>query len=151
MTSSYVGRSDDLVAEFRKRLEQLISVCEEVALEESAEFERYECQRIPFCAQMIAEGLKVSLPAARTRKENIEADIRPAEITQDVGGKHHGALFVARKWVGAGRLDSPACWTGIEESGDTNWYAGATGDKGQAVDREVIRGWLYHKGPRPIW
>lgn len=100
---------------------------------------------------MIAEGFKVSLPTATMRKENIEVDIRPAEVSQDASGKHYGGLFVLQKWVSAGTLDSPACWTGIEEKQDTNWYVGATGDKNQLVDRVLIRGWLYHKGPRPIW
>jgi len=149
--SQHAKNSTDLVAEFCKRLEQVIAICADVAKEEKATFRKSEHRQIPFSAPMIAEGVEVPLPTATIRKGNVEVDIRPSEISQDASGKHHGGLFVDRKWVGLGRLDSPACWTGVEEEQDTNWYVGPTGNKSQVVDRVLIRGWLYHSGPRPIW
>jgi hypothetical protein len=85
------------------------------------------------------------------RKGNVEVQIRPSEIGQDTNGRHDGMLFVARTWPGTGALDSPACWTDLGSLEGASWYVGAVGDKSHPVNHVVIKGWLHHPGPPPIW
>ena len=140
-----------LVTRLRERLEQLAQTCEKVAREEAAQFETSVCEQVPFSAQQIAgEGIPVTLPVTTMRKQNVKVEIRPSEIGQDANGKHRARLFVDRTWPGAGRLDSPECWTDVENPDDANWYVGAAGNKSRPVDAAIIKGWLYHSGPRPI-
>ena len=152
MTEQHVRDGSDLISELITRLELLIQICEGVAREEGARFEKGQSQQVPFSAQMIADGSSAaSLPTSTIRKANVEVKIRPLEITQAADGKHYATLMVVRSWPGAGMLDSPACWTDLEQRQDINWYVGAVGDKRQPVNQGLVGQWLQHSGPRPIW
>ena len=152
MSGQHVIGGGALISEFIARLEQLIQMCESVAREEQAKFEKGQSQQVPFSTLMMADGSSAtSLPTATLRKVNVEVKIRPLEISQGADGKYYATLMIVRSWPGAGMLDSPACWTELEQRQDMNWYVGAVGEKGQPVNRGLVRQWLHHSGPRPIW
>jgi hypothetical protein len=48
-------------------------------------------------------------------------------------GGHYATLSVGRKLLGAGRVDSPSCWTDFDDAGDQQWYAGAILNKSKAT------------------
>lgn len=146
------SKEDSLISAFRARIEGLLGACAQVCAAEGADFRRFEVTQSPFSMQMLVDGgVAVSLPCARMTRANVQAEVRPSQIRQDIQGRHHGGLKVNRAWINAGRLDSPACWTDLDDANDSKWYVGAEGDKSIQVSHDLIRGWLHYSGPRPIW
>lgn len=64
----------------------------------------------PFSAQMSTSGL-AELSLIRVASGRVEISPHPAEITSDIHGGYYATLSVGRKLLGAGRFDSPSCWT----------------------------------------
>jgi hypothetical protein len=150
--STQDAAGDNLVSRFRPRLASLFSLCVEVAKEEKASFEQQSSIQNPFSAQMSDGSRREPLPRLTMQKGDIRVSIAPTEISQDVTtGKHSAEVSVGRVLVGRGRLDSPSCWVDLSEAEDRTWYVGARWERSTPVDREVIRQWLYHSGPPPIW
>jgi hypothetical protein len=142
--------STETVNVFRERLNALYTLCIQVAAQKGAQTDRDVSVQEPFNAQMSTDG-RAELPVLRMTKGGVEVTLHPAEISSDMRGGYYATLSVGRKLLGAGRLDSPSCWTDVDDPADPHWYAGALRDESKPVDAAMIRSWLHHGGPTPPW
>ncbi len=150
MSHGPLARSMETVNVFRERLNSLYTLCTEVAAQQGAQTERDVSVQEPFNAQMSSGGT-AELPVLRMTRGRVEVTLHPAEISSDMQGGYYAMLSVGRKQLGAGRLDSPSCWTDVDDPGDPHWYAGAVRNKSKHVDAAMITSWLHHSGPTPLW
>ena len=144
------SRSMETVDVFRERLNSLYTLCTQVAAQHGAHTERDVVVQEPFNAQMSTGGT-TELPLLQMVSGRIEVSLHPSEISSDMEGGYYALLSVGRKLLGAGRLDSPSCWTDIDNANDPGWYAGAVRNTSKPVDADMIASWLHHSGPTPIW
>jgi len=144
------GEELELIKTFRGRLEELFRLCDDVAREEGAHLNLDTVVQNPFSAQMSSGWRKEKLPTATLDRAGVEIKITPSEISSNFTSEYYGRVSVDRKLLGAGRLDSPSCWTALNNSDDPLWYDGAVGNRKTPVDKRLIKSWLYHSGPRPI-
>jgi hypothetical protein len=150
MANDPLTRSMETVNVFRERLTSLYTLCAEVAAQHGAHVDHDVVVQEPFNAQMSTGGL-AELPLIHVTSGRVEISLHPAEITSDIHGGYCATLSVGRKLLGAGRLDSPSCWTDLDHASDQQWYAGAVRNKSKPVDADMIASWLRHGGPTPIW
>lgn len=150
MAHGPLTRSIETVNVFRDRLNALYTLCAQVAAQQDAQTERDVVEQEPFNAQMSTGGT-TELPVMRMTKGRVEVLLHPAEISSDMEGAYYATLSVGRKLLGAGRLDSPSCWTDLDDPADPQWYSGAARNKSKPVDANIIASWLHHSGPTPIW
>jgi hypothetical protein len=150
MANGPLTRSMERVDSFRERLHSLYALCDQVAAQQGTQAARDVAEHEPFGAQMSTGGT-TELPLMRMVSGRVEVSLRPSEITSDMEGRYYAMLSVERRLRGAGRIDSPSCWTDLEDMGDSRWYAGAAGNKTTPVDAARIASWLRHSGPTPLW
>jgi hypothetical protein len=142
----------ELVAEFSRRLKQMCNACKSVAGEEGATFRESESPGNPFSKQISVDEGTTPLPEATMTKGSIKVQIRQNGIHQNnLSGKYYGVLSVRREIVGQGHPGSPSCWTDLENAEDVDWYADPAWQKKTRVGADLIKTWLYHSGPPPIY
>ena len=120
MSHGPLTRSLERVTVFRERLTSLYMLCAQVATQQGAGTERDVVVQEPFDARM-STGATAELPVMRLRKGSVEVSLHPAEIRSDMQGGYFAAVSVGRKLLGAGRLDSPSCWTDLDNTEDPLW------------------------------
>lgn len=139
-----------LVRSFRERLNSLYLLCAQVAEQQGAQTESDYSSQEPFAAQMSTGGT-AELPVMRITKDKVEVTLRPGDINSDLQGGYYATLSVDRKLLGASRLNSPRCWTDVNDPADPHWYAGVVPNKSTQVDAAMITSWLHHSGPALLW
>ena len=150
MSHGPLARCAEMVNVFRERLKTLYMLCAEVAAQLGAQTERDAVVKEPFNSQMSAGGT-AELPILRMTKGRVEVTLHPAEISSDMQGGFYATLSAVRKLLGAGRLDSPSCWTDFDGLGDPHWYSGAVRNKSKPVDAAMVASWLHQGEPTPLW
>jgi hypothetical protein len=139
------------VKEFISRLNRLYETCRGVALEEGASFEEGASLQSPFSSFLGGQRFE-QIPDATIHKGNTEVKLRPDEINQDpTTGKYYAGLFVIRTMIGKGNSTSPHYWTDLDSPSDSAWYADPAWQKTTVVTGPLIKSWLHHDGPPPIW
>lgn len=118
-------------ANCRSRLSELFSLCRGTARGIGAEaaFDLYEGE--------------LTLETGR-----VKVVVRFSESGQTPDGRHHARASVSRTFRGA-QIDSPSCWTDLDNTSDDSWWIGAVGDKSRPVDDASVRSWLEYSGPPP--
>jgi len=150
MSHGPLVHSPEMVNVFRERLKTLYMLCAEVAAQLGAQTERDAVVQEPFNAQMSTGGT-AELPILRMSKGRFEVTLHPAEISSDMQGGFYATLSVGRKLLGAGRLDSPFCWTDFDDTADPHWYSGTVRDKSKPVSAAMVASWLHQSEPTPLW
>jgi len=144
-----MSSQSDIATVLQQRLQDLFAKCIQVADQNGAVTKQGTVTQEVFDAQMSSGG-RTTLPLLEMLKGPISVELRFSEVSVNQAGRHYARLSVGRKMSDAGRLDSPTCWTDLENRDDAQWYVGAVGDTRTPIDRTLIASWLHHRGPPPV-